>query len=131
MFNGPVEGTDAGRNLIEPISSPEAKCSRLRPHESSMTGSDEIPWVRVIALCCKQAIVARSLCVALMVGTIVNLINQGDALISGGDMDVLKLVLTYGVPYAATSYIAVSERMASVDFVRPKSDHESPPRSLD
>jgi hypothetical protein len=53
----------------------------------------------------------RSLWVALIVGTILNLINQGDALVSGRPLDVLKLVLTYLVPYFVSTYGAVSFRL--------------------
>ena len=53
---------------------------------------------------------ARSLAAALVVGTILNLINQGDALFAGKRLDLLKVVLTYIVPYCVTTYGAVSFR---------------------
>jgi len=53
----------------------------------------------------------RSLIAALVVGTILNLINQGDTLISGQRPDLAKLVLTYVVPYVVSTYGAVSFRM--------------------
>lgn len=37
--------------------------------------------------------------VSLIVGTILNLINQGDALFGDAPVDGVKLVLTYVVPY--------------------------------
>src|SRR5215212_5547395 len=52
----------------------------------------------------------RSLIVALVVGTILNLINQGDALVSGAALDTTKLLLTYLVPYCVSTYGAVSYR---------------------
>ena len=53
----------------------------------------------------------RSLLVALVVGTILNLINQGDALVSGAALDMTKLLLTYAVPYCVSTYGAVSYRL--------------------
>jgi hypothetical protein len=40
----------------------------------------------------------RSLYVALVVGTVLNLINQGDAILGAGSVNWLKLALTYFVP---------------------------------
>ena len=48
--------------------------------------------------------ILRSLTVALVVGTGLNVINQGDALISGEALVVWKVVLTYLVPFAVASY---------------------------
>jgi hypothetical protein len=53
----------------------------------------------------------RSLWVAVVVGTILNLINQGDRLFSGQSLDILKLALTYVVPYFVCTYGAVSFRL--------------------
>ena len=52
----------------------------------------------------RPPIVQRSLLVALIVGTILNLINQGDALTSGTGLVYWKLVLTYCVPFAVSSF---------------------------
>jgi hypothetical protein len=52
----------------------------------------------------------RSLWVALVVGSILNLINQGDRLIAGQALDFDKLALTYLVPYFVSTYGAVSFR---------------------
>ena len=46
----------------------------------------------------------RSLIVAALVGTILNLINQGPELLSGSWPNVWKLVLTYAVPFVVASY---------------------------
>ncbi len=50
----------------------------------------------------------RSLIVALIVGSVLNLINQGDALVAGGPIDWVKALLTLGVPYCVSTYGAVS-----------------------
>jgi len=50
----------------------------------------------------------HSLVVALVVGLILNLINQGDALFAGRRLDWAKIALTFLVPYAVSTYGAVS-----------------------
>lgn len=55
----------------------------------------------------------RSFRVALVVGTMLNLINQGDAMLAGGAVDWLKCALAYLVPYAVSTYGAVSFRMSA------------------
>lgn len=53
----------------------------------------------------------RSLGVALVVGSILNLINQGDRFFTNQSFDVAKLMLTYTVPYLVSTYGAVSYRL--------------------
>jgi methyl-accepting chemotaxis protein len=48
--------------------------------------------------------VKRSLVVTVIVGTLLNLINQGDVIWNGADVDWLKLVLTYCVPFFVATY---------------------------
>ncbi len=47
---------------------------------------------------------------ALVVGTILNIINQGDTLLAGEAPQYLKGGLTYLVPYCVATYGAVSSR---------------------
>jgi len=54
----------------------------------------------------------RSIYVALVVGTVLNLINQGDAIFSAMAINWSKIVLTYMVPYAVSTYGAVSYRLS-------------------
>lgn len=68
-------------------------------------------WSRILRLCVSEGIPKRSALVALVVGTLLNLINQGDALFRGGHLDLLKIVLTYAVPYCVATYGAVSYRL--------------------
>jgi hypothetical protein len=51
-----------------------------------------------------RPVAVRSLWVAAVVGTLLNLINQGDALIGGQPVDWLKVTLTYCVPFLVASY---------------------------
>jgi hypothetical protein len=64
-------------------------------------------WQCIIA----PGVPRRSLIAAVVVGTILNLINQGDALFAGRPLDWLKLGLTYIVPYCVATYGAVAFRL--------------------
>lgn len=66
----------------------------------------------------------RSFYVALVVGTILNLINQGDAIFGVGSVDWLKIVLTYFVPYGVCTYGAVS---AQAGQIKPSTTGEATP----
>jgi hypothetical protein len=57
----------------------------------------------------------RSLYVALIVGTVLNLINQGDVLLGMASINWPKLILTYCVPYVVCTYGAVSYRLTKAD----------------
>ena len=63
----------------------------------------------------------RSLYVALIVGTVLNLINQGDALLGMASINWLKLTLTYCVPYVVCTYGAVSYRLKKMDVTLERS----------
>lgn len=56
---------------------------------------------------------ARSLRIALVVGSVLNLINQGDALLALAPITWWKVVLTYAVPYLVSTYGVVAFRMAA------------------
>ena len=56
----------------------------------------------------RPPILTRSLWVALIVGSILNLINQGDRLAAGSPLDWGKLGLTYVVPFLVASFGAWS-----------------------
>lgn len=46
----------------------------------------------------------RSIIVALIIGTVLNAINQGPEIVSGHPFVIWKLALTYFVPFAVASY---------------------------
>ncbi len=50
------------------------------------------------------ASVRRSILVALLIGTMLNLINQGPEILAGEPVVLWKLALTYFVPFAVASY---------------------------
>jgi hypothetical protein len=80
-------------------------------------------WSRIWLYCISDGVPKRSLVVALIVGTILNLINQGDALVAGARLNLTKLILTFAVPYAVATYGAVSYRL------RANSEHKTEDRS--
>ena len=80
-------------------------------------------WSRIWLYCISDGVPKRSLVVALIVGTILNLINQGDALVAGARLNLTKLILTFVVPYAVATYGAVSYRL------RANSEHKTDDRS--
>jgi len=48
-----------------------------------------------------------------VVGTLLNLIDQGDAIFGAAPVDWVKLMLTFAMPYAVSTYGAVSLRLGS------------------
>jgi hypothetical protein len=72
----------------------------------------EMSTIRLACRCAvSDGVPRRSLCVALVVGTILNLINQGDALLGAAQISWIKIVLTYLVPYAVCTYGAISYQL--------------------
>lgn len=69
--------------------------------------------VMIARLCFSDGIPRRSLGVALIVGSILNLINQGDALLGLHPFNPIKAGLTYMVPFCVATYGAVSYRLAT------------------
>lgn len=60
-----------------------------------------------LAIALSGPVLRRSLAIALIVGTILNVINQGDYMIDGR-INWLKLALTYCVPFCVSTYGAYS-----------------------
>lgn len=56
-------------------------------------------------------IVTSAIKVALFVGTVLNVINQGSAVVAGLDVDWWRLGLNYVVPYLVSSYSAVRNEL--------------------
>ncbi len=61
--------------------------------------------------------------VALIVGAILNLINQGDVLWGDARLNVTKMLLTFAVPYCVATYGAASYRLRPVGLTA--QEHES------
>jgi hypothetical protein len=68
-------------------------------------------WKLACHHACSGGVPQRSLYVAIVVGTILNLINQGDALFGAAPINWFKIALTYCVPYAVCTYGAVTAQL--------------------
>jgi phosphoribosylformylglycinamidine synthase subunit PurS len=64
----------------------------------------------VLATACHPDIVRRSVIMAAVVGPILTLINQGDALVSDAPFSLWKAGLTFVVPYLVATLSAVATR---------------------
>lgn len=60
---------------------------------------------------CQRSIVQAAIKVAIVVGTILNLINQGGRLIEGQPLSWFHVGLNYLVPYCVSSYSAARNEM--------------------
>jgi DNA-directed RNA polymerase subunit RPC12/RpoP len=60
-----------------------------------------------------HSVMNRALKVSLIVGTALNLINQGEAVIALDfeNINLVKLLLTYFVPYSVTTYTATAMKL--------------------
>ncbi len=68
-------------------------------------------WRKACRCAVADGVPRRSAAVALVVGSILNLINQGDALIAGRPLSWTKILLTFAVPYLVATYGAVSYQL--------------------
>ena len=60
----------------------------------------------------RAGVLQRALIVALVVGTVLNLINQGDAVLAGRTLNWAKLLLTYAVPFLVSTHGGATARRA-------------------
>ncbi len=72
-----------------------------------------MPLSQIFRYCVSDGVPRRSFFLAVIVGTILNLINQGDAVFGPGHVNLIKIVLTYAVPYCVATYGAVSYRVSA------------------
>jgi hypothetical protein len=87
-------------------------------------GEEIMPNWRLLWACATtEGVPQRALGVAVVVGTLLNLINQGGALLGAGRVDWLKLGLTYAIPYCVATYGGVSARMAGWRKSAPPNRH--------
>lgn len=66
---------------------------------------------RIFHLATEHGVPRCSLNVAVVVGTILNLINQGDAIFGFALISWPKIALTFLVPYCVSTYGAVTARL--------------------
>ena len=60
---------------------------------------------------CRKPVVVAALKIALVVGTLLNLINQGGRVLDGLPPSWFHVVLNYLVPYCVSSYSAARSEM--------------------
>ncbi len=60
-----------------------------------------------------REMVIRALKVCVVVGTILNLINQGKVITDGASLDLPRLLLTYSVPFCVAMYAAIMQRKSA------------------
>lgn len=70
------------------------------------------PRKSVIALALSDGIPQRALYVALIVGGILNLINQGDEIFRGEPVVWWKVALTFIVPYCVSTHGAIAAKLS-------------------
>ena len=88
-------------------------------HRPRCVGIGDMTMLKRACQCAfSDGVPLRSFNVALAVGTVLNLINQGDALLGGAPVSWVKIVLTYLVPYAVCTYGAVSYQLKVRDHSR-------------
>jgi len=61
-------------------------------------------WAVALRAALTWPVAKRSLIIMAVVGTVLNSINQGDALLSGRPVDWWKIALTYCVPFCVATY---------------------------
>ena len=66
---------------------------------------------------CMGDIAFSSLRIALVIGTVLNLINQGGYWFHGEDLHVGHLILNYVVPFCVAAYSAIRTRLKDIDAV--------------
>lgn len=78
-------------------------------------------WLRVAL---SPGVIARAVKVALVVGSVLNLVNQGTVLLAGefADFDAMRGLLNYVVPYCVATYGATSALLARPAQVAPESE---------
>lgn len=66
---------------------------------------------RFFRIALSRHIVIRALKISLVVGSVLNLVNQGESLLHGGTISWLHFILNYLVPYCVASYSAAKNEI--------------------
>ena len=78
---------------------------------SAAAAAAAAPRPPLLGIIFSRGIVWRSTLVAVVVGTVLNAIAQGDFLVEGLPLNYWKICLTYCVPYVVATYGAVTARL--------------------
>jgi hypothetical protein len=66
---------------------------------------------RLLRIALSHHIVINALKISAVVGSVLNLVNQGESLLHGGTISWLHLILNYLVPYCVASYSAAKNEI--------------------
>ena len=66
---------------------------------------------RLLRIALSHHIVINALKISAVVGSVLNLVNQGESLLHGGTISWLHLILKYLVPYCVASYSAAKNEI--------------------
>lgn len=67
--------------------------------------------VRLLSIAGRRQIVFPALKVALVVGSLLNLVNQGGNLIDGLPLNIAQMLMNFVVPFCVSSYSAARNEM--------------------
>lgn len=86
---------------------------------------EQIDWL-ALQRTFSTSILTRSVLVAIVVGTILNAINQGSEILNGEPVNITRLLLTYAVPFFVASYgaFAALSRLDSLTGSKHSRDDE-------
>jgi hypothetical protein len=71
--------------------------------------------IRLLGIARRREIMLPALKVALVVGTMLNLVNQGGNLLEGLPVNIMQMLLNFFVPYCVSSYSAARNEMRRCD----------------
>lgn len=90
---------------------PQARVARLPGGDPAVERADRSAARIMLGAACCSPVVLTALKVALVVGTLLNLINQGEALLVGAAISWPRVLLNYAVPYLVSTYSAAQQAL--------------------
>lgn len=70
-------------------------------------------WSKTISTACSKSIVLNALKISLVVGCLLNMINQAEPLLAHSGINWLEFFLNYLIPYCVASYSAARIQLAN------------------
>lgn len=67
--------------------------------------------IHLLRIASRRQIMLPALKVALVVGTLLNLVNQGRSLLSGEHINLTQMLLNFVVPFCVSSYSAARNEL--------------------
>jgi hypothetical protein len=72
-------------------------------------------FLRLLCIASHRQIALPALKVALVVGTLLNLVNQGGNLIDGMPLNTYQMLMNFIVPFCVSSYSAARNEMRGIE----------------